>query len=378
MLFVLIANYVPDKQQSMNLFAGMLADGFKKAGHTCEIWTPPVLFGAKAKSTNAGLGKWLAYVDKWLLFPLVLKMRLLKSKYRNGDVRFHICDHSNAPYLPHLPKNRTAITCHDVLAIRGAMGFADAYCESSSAGKILQKWILKNLSGAKLIACVSELTLNQLQALSQNSKPYGKKWVVIHNAFNGLFFPVKPNVAIPKITAAGFPGNRSYLLHVGSALPRKNRKLLIDMMFKLGERWDGIICYAGMPADKELTAYAKSLQLEERIFSIKRPDHETLLALYSTCDAFVFPSYSEGFGWPVIEAQACKAPVIASNIEPLPEVSGGAALHADPNDPEAFANAFLLLKQPAFKENLLQKGLLNSKRFDPDSIIRSYLELHGV
>jgi glycosyltransferase involved in cell wall biosynthesis len=118
--------------------------------------------------------------------------------------------------------------------------------------------------------------------------------------------------------------------------------------------------------------------MQNRVKSIVKPGHETLLALYSLCDAFIFPSFSEGFGWPVIEAQACGAPVIASDIEPMPEVSGGGALHANPKTAADFADAFLSLQNKALREQLVNKGFENCKRFSSEKMIDAYLLLHGL
>ncbi len=138
---------------------------------------------------------------------------------------------------------------------------------------------------------------------------------------------------------SGLKPRVSFLLHVGSAFPRKNRKILIDMVAALGKSWDGKICYAGETIEDELLDYAESMGVGERIISIVKPSHELLRALYSGCEAFMFPSFSEGFGWPAIEAQACGAPVIASNLAPMPEVSGEAALFADPYKPAGFCES---------------------------------------
>jgi len=150
------------------------------------------------------------------------------------------------------------------------------------------------------------------------------------------------------------------------------------MVYMLGGRWSGNIYFAGEGPDKEILARIEALGLRERVRFIVKPSHSTLVALYSRCEAFIFPSYSEGFGWPVIEAQACGAPVIASNIEPMPEVSGGAALHADPSDPEAFGEALLILKNLSTRALLVQKGVDNSRRFEPSHMIQAYLNLCGL
>ncbi|WP_246859468.1 glycosyltransferase family 1 protein [Spirosoma sp. KCTC 42546] len=362
----------------MSRFAEMLQTGFQNSGYESEIWRPTSFLSIKAKSTLSGIGKWLGYIDKWILFPLLLRWRILNQGLNNPNVFFHICDHSNSPYLRHLPSGQTSITCHDVLAIRGALGHADAYCPPSSTGKFLQNWILTNLIRAEKIASVSALTLSQLNELAEIRSTQPKNWQVIHNGFNANFYPmsrIERNEILSKI---GLKPDELFLLHVGSNLTRKNRKLLIDMVLALGDNWSGRICYAGHALDDDLKQYANSVGLNDRIISIVKPDHTTLIALYSACQSFIFPSLSEGFGWPVIEAQACGAPVIASNIEPLPEVSGETAFHADPFNPQEFAKAFLLLEDTVTKDNLIKQGYENCRRYEPSKMVKAYLNLFGV
>jgi glycosyltransferase involved in cell wall biosynthesis len=378
MKIVLIGNYPPDGQESMRRFAQMLYEGFSAAGFKTEIWFPIVFFGAFSKTTNSGVGKWLGYLDKWIVFPLVLRFRLLNGIAHRAAVRYHISDHSNAPYLAYLPKGVTSITCHDVLAIRGGLGYTDAYVSASRMGSLLQKLILNSLSKANKVAAVSQFTLNQLNELTSHSDPQSKDWRVIHNAFNANFQPMPIDEAELLLKKNGVDLHSPFLLHVGSALPRKNRTLLLDMVAMLGDSWGGDICFAGQSLDSALIAHASNLGLQERVMSVVRPDHSTLVALYSLCVAFIFPSLSEGFGWPVIEAQACGAPVIASNVAPMPEVSGGAAFHAAPTDAKSFADAFLLISNQTMRANIIQKGFANCHRFDPKHMTDAYLDLMGL
>ena len=375
---ILIGNYLPDKQESMIRFARMLDSGFRKAGVNSEIWWPTAFFGTSAKSTNSGVGKWLGYLDKYVIFPFVLRKRLRKLLFKMPSVRFHVCDHSNAPYLKYLPANFTSITCHDVIAIRGGMGYTDFAAPASSLGRILQKWIFYYLRRAKLLASVSQFTLNQLTELLPEQKCVSQGWQVIYNAFNADFKPMHVNESGVLLDKIGLVTDKPYLLHVGSDNPRKNRKLLLEMVFELGHNWDGLICFAGSAVDDALISLAKKLGLQDRVVSIANPDHNTLVALYSACEAFIFPSLAEGFGWPIIEAQACGAPVIASKIEPISEISGGAALLADPLKPQEFANAFILLKEGLIRSQLINQGYQNCNRFELVPIINSYLLLHGL
>lgn len=362
----------------MNRFVNMLQLGLLQAGYTAEIWTPVSYFSRNATSTLTGFGKWLGYIDKWLLFPIIIRWRIYQQGLHNVTIRFHICDHSNAPYLAHLPKNKTGITCHDILAIRGAFGYADAYCPASRTGKIFQQWIWSHLRKANFLAAVSHQTFNHLAEFLGNRIKEKKHWNVIHVAFNDDFHPLPSGQAHHLIATAGVEPTKAFFLHVGSALPRKNRKMLLDMVAVLGDKWNGNICFAGQALDEDLMSCACNLGLQERIISVVKPDHTTLLALYSTCEAFIFPSFSEGFGWPLIEAQASGAPVIASNIEPMPEVGGNGAIYADPHQPQAFADAFLKLKNAPLREALIQQGFENCKRFGMTEMIDAYLDLHGL
>lgn len=368
----------------MERFAQMLLAGVAARGIACEIWHPEIFFARRFSRTNVGLAKWLGYVDKWIYYPIALrrKIRALRQKGDFSQYRFHIADHSNAYYLKHLPLEQTAITCHDVLAIRGAQGDSDTYCPASRTGKTLQAWILKNLIQAKTLAAVSKTTLDQLESLAKDSQASTQKhfhrWEVILNGFNDHFWPMSIAQSAPLLTAIGIDPSERFLLHVGSSLPRKNRGMLVDLVTKAGLQWDGKIVFAGAAIDRQLRETIEQRGLSGRVVEVVRPSHETLVALYSRCFAFIFPSFSEGFGWPLIEAQACGAPVIASNRQPMLEVSDSSALHADADDPSGFAAALRLLNDVETRNKIIDAGYRNTRRFESKEMIRRYLALHEI
>lgn len=371
---ILIGNYQLDNQESMNRFCLMLFYGFKNSGFDSEIWLPSPFFGKIVQKQNS-LSKWLGYIDKWILFPIILRCRLMFKSERFRNSLFHICDHSNAPYISCFPQERTSITCHDVLAIRGALGFKDSYCASSFSGKILQKWILKNLKKAKILIADSNLTLDQLIELSTEVNLKEKVWKVIHIGFNEEFEVLRGEKANILLQKYGLHNGQPYILHVGSSLPRKNRKLLLLMAKELEGNWKGKICFAGQVLDPELKNLVKTLSLEGQIVSVIRPNHDLLCALYSNAEAFIFPSYSEGFGWPLIEAQACGTPVVASHNQPMVEVGGGAAIHCNPDDAKDFALKFLKLNDIVYRNEIIKAGFENCIRFKQEVMIEKYIEL---
>lgn len=106
-----------------------------------------------------------------------------------------------------------------------------------------------------------------------------------------------------------------------------------------------------------------------------RPSREELMALYSMTEAFVFPSWIEGFGLPVLEAMACGAPVIASNRGSIPEVAGDAALLIDAEDAETLAHYLtLVLNMPLEAEGLRQRGYARAAQFSWENTARLVLD----
>lgn len=373
---ILIGNYKNDRQMSMILYAEMLKKGYAGKGHRVDLWHPVFFLGALFKDTTRGAGKWFSYIDKWVLFPLLILFKRMNPALWKSNVRFHICDHSNAIYLNYLDKQKTLITCHDVLAIRGALGYKDAFCEASRFGVVLQKWIMNNLLKARKIATVSQTTLNHLRQFPGGASETNRDWRVVLCAFNSDFYPMNPVQAGNLLKPYPALLSKPFILHVGSGLPRKNRKLLVEMLSIMKDEWPGIICFAGEGNNEELNREIEEHRLSDRVVFFTGPKHEELIALYSSAAAFIFPSYSEGFGMPLIEAQMCGTCVVASNVQPMPEISGNAALHEDPDDAAAFAADFLnILSDGELKNRLIQEGFENCKRFKVDDMIDKMLDL---
>lgn len=371
---ILIGNYKPDKQYSMQIFEVLMAEGYRKSKIKVSVNRPDEIF-RKLAFNKQSLIKWLAYLDKFFLFPVKLLLIRIKNLILFRSVSYHICDHSNAFYLYFLPKNKTIITCHDVLAIRAGLGFAGTYCHATKSGQVLQRIILNALCSAKKLATVSEFTLNQLIEID-NKPDSSKNWITIHNALSEKFVPLPEEETEAILNKYQELKGKDILLHVGSDLERKNRKLLIYMIAELQKDWDGLVVLAGEKLNNELLQLIKELNVSDKILHINNPSDKEIVALYSICQAMIFPSYSEGFGWPIIEAQACGAPVITSNKAPMMnEVGGNAALYADPHNPSSFSDQFQKIKDQKTRNEIIRLGYENAKRFDFNNTVRQYVEL---
>src|SRR5258706_3550312 len=145
---LLVGNYPPDQQKSMTAFAEMLKRHLTDDGHHVSLLHPAACLRPDEVKPHS-FWKWVAYVDKFVFFPLVLK-----RKVKNFDL-VHICDHSNAMYALFLGNTRTVVTCHDVLAIEAARNMIPGW-RVGVMGKIFQRLILQGINKAAAVVCVSE------------------------------------------------------------------------------------------------------------------------------------------------------------------------------------------------------------------------------
>ena len=361
---LVVSNYSPDKQHSMLKFAKLLFRIYSPLA-IVDTASPPV-FASKLPFASQTLKKYLAYIDKLIIFPIWL---ILNSR---SYQKIHIADHGNAFYCFFCPQDRTLVTCHDLLAVRGAMGDRSVACNSSLLGPVLQQFIILGLKRASTIIFVSEATYRDYLALCPLIDR--QHFQVIPNPLNA---PFESNMSIEKInsTESSLVPCSPYLLMVGSSLPRKNRSLCLKVLTQLADNSSYSIVFAGAPLTTDEIAFKTTSSFGERLISIANPSHEVLNLLYCKAHALLFPSFSEGFGWPLIEAQTCGCPIIASNTTCIPEVASSGALYSDPSDVLQFIKYIRLLENPDERLKLINLGFENLKRFNYDRIASAYRNL---
>jgi glycosyltransferase involved in cell wall biosynthesis len=368
MKVLLVGSYEFDGATSIKIWANALFRELLRRGIDVRMISPKPVFGTLRRSSG-GLGKWLGYIDRFVVFP-----RALRSAAAQADV-VHVCDHGSAMYVPAVKRKPVLVTLNDMLAIRGAMGEIPD-CPASFFGRRMQQWIRRGLSRAALVVCVTKYTKDDADRILGGS---GRRCVVP----NGLTYPFQPleSGEIDR-RLAGLPEIREpFVLHVGSSLTRKNREGILRIFASAATRTSLQMVFAGEGLSPGLIRLAGELQVSGRIVQVIGPSVEVLEALYNRAVALLFPSRYEGFGVPPIEAQACGCPVVASDIPPHAEVLGRSAVLRPLGDEAGMAEEILRLATDAeYRERMRQRGFENVRTRYPiarmtDEYIALYREL---
>jgi glycosyltransferase involved in cell wall biosynthesis len=168
---------------------------------------------------------------------------------------------------------------------------------------------------------------------------------------------------------------RPYLLYVGTIEPRKNLLTMINAFDELlrttPHRIQLVMCGGRGWLCDEVFQLVEKLKLQDSVRFTGYVEDADLPALYSAAEAFVYPSYYEGFGLPPLEAMACGAPVITSDVSSLPEVVGKAGLTHAPDDARALTGAMArLLGDETVREHFRREGFIQASQFSWDRAAR--------
>ena len=174
--------------------------------------------------------------------------------------------------------------------------------------------------------------------------------------------------------------DRDFILCVGIYKPRKNHAALLhafQQVLQAGGKAQLVIAGPMVEGEATLRRLAIELGIAEHIVFTGFVDEADLSALYSQAQVCVCPSFYEGFGFTVLEAMACGAPVVCSSATSLPEVAGQAALYFDPHNPEEISNQLLrVLSDAALRTSLIEQGTQNLQRFNWADTARQTLAVY--
>jgi len=386
--------------QSMPRFTSMLAEGFRKKGHTVEICSPqPYSVNLPIRRIN----KWLGYIDQFLIFPVIAKRRIRKTP---ADM-YVLIDHALGIWVPLLKDLPHIIVCHDFLAQRSAAGEVRQN-PTGRAGRIFQRLIRNGYSRGSNFVSVSRQTQHDLHRFLGRIPAISK---VIYNGLHKEFVRI-PELDARKALSQKISGpdlSNGYVLHVGSDHWYKNRMGVVKAYNAWRVALDAAeirplafvasasggkpqvietkripLLLIGSAPSTALRMEIESSPYKGDIFTLENIGDDLINAVYSGASVLFYPSLAEGFGWPIAEAMASGCPVITTAAAPMTEVGGDCATYipvmpAEVGEVEAWASLAaasldkVINLSAISRSQILSAGLNNVQRcFNTQKLIDEY------
>jgi glycosyltransferase involved in cell wall biosynthesis len=290
-----------------------------------------------------------------------------------------------SPDLVHIPLNRVplfmirpyVVTIHDMANLLFEQEASDLRMQ------LRQFRFKRGLMRADRVIAVSEATKREVQ--NKLGVP-GERICRVYNAPDPGFFARAANGPAQHQILERYQINYPYLLYAGAIRRHKNIPRLVEAFAVVRDQ------LAGHPVYKDLRlviigdtisrfpsvrqAVIKS-RVEHAVRFLGFVPFETLRCFYESAAAFVFPSRHEGFGLPPLEAMACGAPVVASNVSSLPEVVGDAALQINPENVFDIARGIRdVLLNEELRARMIRRGREQAARFSWSWTARQVLEIY--
>lgn len=300
--------------------------------------------------------------SKWVSLPLSLPVQLVLD----GVDFFHVTmvppPFATKPYL-------MSVLCFS--------SWAHPEFFSQSVVKRLNFLLEIGLRKAKYLLCNSQ---NLLEDIHDRFRIPMERLAVTHLGVNESFTPQAPEET-RRLLAQRYGIEGQYVLFIGKNQERKNALGAVRGFaeFCRSTTSDAKLVLVGRGPEESGPVFEaiRDEKLFDRVLRVPYVPYSDLPALYSGARMFVFPSFWEGFGLPVIESMACATPVITANVTALPEVAGDAALLVDPASDQQIADAMIRIEtEPGLHARLVEKGLERKKLFSWDKCARETLAFY--
>ncbi|MEH1867767.1 MAG: glycosyltransferase [Nostoc sp.] len=267
------------------------------------------------------------------------------------------------------------VICYDLIPLI----FSDRYLNESNMRSLYMKR-LKNIQNADFIFAISEATRQDV--IKYLDIP-PEKVLNVSGGVSSFFTPIPAHEhqAWLETFARKFGICKKFILYTGGEDWRKNIEGLVTAFSALPKNLQEcyqlvVACKVSEHFSKEITSLGTKLGINKSIILTNYVTDEELRALYSTCSLFVFPSFYEGFGLPLLEAISCGAPSIASNCSSLPEILGSDELLFDPYSPSDMAGIMQkVLSDENLRKKISEDSLQQSAKFSWQSVAKKMIDV---
>lgn len=274
----------------------------------------------------------------------------------------HIIDHSYAHLLHSLSADRTVITFHDAIGIEKAEGFGRGTIRN------------RNLSALKKAGALIFDSRASRNALLQRIAYPEDKAFLIYPGLDPVFFETPQQNSFEVLGIK--PGR--YLLHVGHTGAYKNIPTVLRVLSEVRKKGIDIkLLKTGMPFTDVQKELADNLKISQHITHLGLVRKEMLPHVYRAACCLVFPSYNEGFGFPVLEAMASGLPVISSNRGSLPELAARKDTLFAPDDVYGMMRRVQeILEDESLREAMIKEGKLKAREFKWENTSKQILDVY--
>lgn len=266
------------------------------------------------------------------------------------------------------------IPCKSVTAMMDLGYFYDAYRMYALPDTIYMKWAMRYTARrSERFLAISEHTRADMTRILGIP---ADKITVTHLAADDLYHqPVAEDAVLRFRRRHNLM--RPFFLYAGNISPRKNLRALLQAFAAVKDRVDAdLVVTGGLSWDDAWGSWVKSLGIADRVHRLGYVERPDMPVLYKAALAFVFPSLFEGFGLPVLEAQAVGVPVICADNTSLPEVAGNSAYMLDGADIPALSGALAeVAGDAALRARLIALGHANERRFSWRATAEKTLEI---
>ncbi len=232
---------------------------------------------------------------------------------------------------------------------------------------LTHRYMQSVIKKAAKIICVSNQTRQDLHRYFDI--PQTRSCVVYNGVDHEIFFKIEEQdlpAARVMLNKKGIDG--PYILFVGTIEPRKNLANVLKAFALLVKKnkFQGQLVVVGGRGWKteKINPLIEGLGIKSHVLFLGFTNDQELRILYNCAELFVYPSFYEGFGFPIVEAFCCGTAVVTSNVSSCPEIAGDAALRVDPTSEEQIADTMAsILENPQLKADLQSKALKRAQEF---------------
>ncbi|MBO9673741.1 MAG: glycosyltransferase family 4 protein [Sphingobacteriaceae bacterium] len=293
-------------------------------------------------------------------------LNIIKDLNQDGCQIFHGLSHEIPLAIQHT-RIKSIVTIHDLIFLR----FPQYY---KFIDRQLYRWKSKSAcKNANKIIAISEKTKKDIIEL------YGidpEKIQVIYQSCDDSFKTPFPKETLSRIKAT-YKLPEKYILNVGTIEERKNLKLAVQALKNVNEDYKLVVIGKQTGYFKTVEKEIEKLGLKNRIIFLKNIPFADLPGIYQMASVFVYPSFYEGFGIPIIESLYSGVPVVAATGSCLEEAGGPNSLYISPNDAEGLAKSInQILENPGLQKEMKEKGLEFVQKFNSSVVTKQLMDCY--